>query len=45
MFVKNNNILFSLDDCLLGGNDICFDTDESCALLYTKVEYSLCVFL
>lgn len=45
MFVKNNNILFCLDGCLLGANEIGFEIAESCSLLYTKVESSLSVFL
>lgn len=44
MFVKNNNILFWLDDCLLGGNETCFEMDDSGALLYTNMGSSFSVF-
>lgn len=43
MFVKNN-ILFCLDDCLLGGNEICFEIDESYAFLYMNMESSFYFF-
>lgn len=40
MFVKNNNILFCLDDCLL-----CFEIGESCVLLHMHMESGLSFFL
>lgn len=39
MFVKNNNILFCLDDCLL-----CFEIGETCVLLHMHMESGLFFF-